>query len=282
MARTITIEQELRLPTAAIQLIRMDFSEPVNDFQSAGDAMLVDLCLTPRPAGAEARFTNHWSPVRFMPVGQTFVVPPGEVLQFRAPRGRQVALVCQLQPTAFDPWLGELDWSERRLEASLDVGARRAASLLRFLAQELRYPDFAQTAAADCIIRHLCIELARHFAAIDEPSTSGGLAEWRLKLIDERLLAPGAAPSLGDLAQLCNMSVRHLTRAFRISRGYSVGEHVAQTRMDRAKRMLAGEESIKVVAEQLGFASASSFSFAFRRATGFTPRLFRTRILRGI
>jgi AraC family transcriptional regulator len=31
----------------------------------------------------------------------------------------------------------------------------------------------------------------------------------------------------------------------------------------------------------MGFASPSSFSYAFRRATGVTPRQFRQRVLRG-
>jgi AraC-like DNA-binding protein len=30
----------------------------------------------------------------------------------------------------------------------------------------------------------------------------------------------------------------------------------------------------------MGFASASSFSYAFRRGAGVTPRTFRTRVLR--
>ncbi|MBJ7442044.1 MAG: AraC family transcriptional regulator, partial [Sphingopyxis sp.] len=79
-----------------------------------------------------------------------------------------------------------------------------------------------------------------------------------------------------------NMSPRQLTRGFRASRGHSIGDHIAQTRIDMAKRHLATSESVKEIAFALGFASPSSFAFAFRRATGSTPRQFRQRQLRPV
>jgi AraC family transcriptional regulator len=74
--------------------------------------------------------------------------------------------------------------------------------------------------------------------------------------------------------------VRQLTRGFRMSRNRSIGDHVAQCRIDNAKQMLATEQSIKAIAYTLGFASPSSFSVAFRRATGETPSQFRQRLQR--
>ncbi len=282
LSRTLTIEAALHRPYLAAQMVRMQLDDQVNDFHSAGPALRMDLCLTPRPAGAEARFANHWAPGRFEAVGQVFVIPPGEILQFRAPGGRQVALMCALQPALFAPWLGEFTWTERRLEASLDIGAPRIIALLRFLAQELQHPALGQEVAADLIAQHLCIELARYLLAVDEPATTGGLASWRLKLIEERLAEQGPAPTLMELAALCNLSIRQLTRGFRTSRGYSIGEYVTQHRMDMARRLLGGDERIKDIARRMGFASAAGFSFAFRQATGVTPKLFRTRVLRGI
>jgi AraC family transcriptional regulator len=48
-------------------------------------------------------------------------------------------------------------------------------------------------------------------------------------------------------------------------------------RIEIAKRQLASDQSIKSIAFELGFASPSSFSYAFRRATGAAPRQFRQR-----
>ena len=49
--------------------------------------------------------------------------------------------------------------------------------------------------------------------------------------------------------------------------------------MERAKRLLTGEESVKTIAYMLGFGSASIFSSAFRQKTGMTPRAFRAQAL---
>jgi AraC family transcriptional regulator len=74
------------------------------------------------------------------------------------------------------------------------------------------------------------------------------------------------------------MSVRQLTRGFRTSRGCSISDHLVELRIEAAKRRLASsQESIKTIAAAVGFASQSSFTFAFRRETGSTPNEFRKR-----
>ncbi|HKT52953.1 MAG TPA: helix-turn-helix transcriptional regulator, partial [Caulobacteraceae bacterium] len=100
-------------------------------------------------------------------------------------------------------------------------------------------------------------------------------AAWRLRLIDERLAKPGAPPSLPELASLAALSVRQLTRAFRASRGCSLGDHIADVRIERAKRLLTGQDSIKAIARELGFPSGPNFCRAFSHRAGMTPRQFR-------
>jgi AraC family transcriptional regulator len=133
----------------------------------------------------------------------------------------------------------------------------------------------------ELIAGQIALELARHCAATDEAPGAGGLPSWRLRLIDERLAEVREAPTLTELAGLCNMSVRQLTRGFRASRGCSIGDYVSQSRVDTAKRLLASDRSIKSIARSMGFGSASSFSYAFRRGAGVNPRQFRTEVLRG-
>jgi AraC-like DNA-binding protein len=83
--------------------------------------------------------------------------------------------------------------------------------------------------------------------------------------------------------ELCKLSVRQLTRGFRVSRGCSIGDYVANNRIERAKRLLASAQSIKTIAYSLGFNSSSGFCFAFRRATGMTAGEFRAcRAARGL
>jgi AraC family transcriptional regulator len=127
-------------------------------------------------------------------------------------------------------------------------------------------------------VGQISIELGRYCMTVRERPTQGALAPWRIRLIEERLTSADEAskpPTLSELAQACNMSVRQLTRAFRASRGCSIGDYIAQCRIDHAKRMLASDQSIKAVAYALGFSSPSSFSYAFRSATGQTPREYK-------
>jgi AraC family transcriptional regulator len=44
--------------------------------------------------------------------------------------------------------------------------------------------------------------------------------------------------------------------------------------------MLATDQSVKAISYSLGFASPSSFTYAFRSLLGETPRQFRQRVLR--
>jgi AraC family transcriptional regulator len=197
-------------------------------------------------------------------------------LHARSDGGRQTSILCHLRAEPIRSCLDdELEWTPRRLEASLDVPSAEMRSLLRRLAQEVRHPGFANELLVELIASQLAIELARYFTAVTERPAIGGLAPWRLRLIDERLREVREAPTLSELAGLCNLSVRQLTHSFRVSRGCSIGDHVAASRAEHAKRLLATDQSIKAIADLLGFSSPSAFTFAFRRVTGQTPGQFR-------
>jgi AraC family transcriptional regulator len=277
----ITVEAELRLSTATAKLVRFDIPERYDHVFLDEEAHWLDLSLTPRPVNTRARLHDRWAPHRFERVGPVFMLPRGEPVQFKTDGGRQASIVCQLKPEPIGEWLGEeMGSTDRLLPASLDIANASIGALLRRLAHELRHPGMAHELMAELITGEIAIELGRYCAAIGEPRSGGGLASWRLRTIEERLAEICEAPTLAELADLCNISVRQLTRGFRASRGCSIGDYIAQSRIDTAKRLLAGEESIKAVARSMGFASASGFSYAFRRGAGVTPRQFRTRLLR--
>ena len=155
-------------------------------------------------------------------------------------------------------------------------------TLLFRIAEEVRHPALASDRMIEFLSGELAIELARFCLQRVEQPVTGGLAGWRLRLIDERLSEDLTAPSLVELARLCNISVRQLTRGFRVSRGCSIGDYVEQRRMETAKRLLMAGESVKTIAFTLGFSSPSSFTFAFRRAVGSSPSQFRRRQGRGL
>lgn len=82
--------------------------------------------------------------------------------------------------------------------------------------------------------------------------------------------------TLAYLAQVFNLSERHLGRVFKQETGRSVNEMLQHIRIERAKQMLhETNRSMEVVAESVGFANASFFSRLFSRIVGATPGEYR-------
>jgi AraC family transcriptional regulator len=278
----MTIEAELSAPLATVQRVCFDLYGPSDNIFCREDAYWLDLCLSPRPRNVRARYRDRWGPHRFERVGGVLLMPPAHSLQFRSDDGgRQNSIVCLLRSEPIRRWFeGDLEWTDRRLEASLDIASPAIRSLLLRLGEEARHPGFASQALTELIAAQMAIELSRYCTAIADSPSTGGLAPWRLRLIDQRLVEVREPPTLSELAGLCNLSVRQLTRGFRTSRGCSIGEYLENSRVDLAKRLLSTDESVKAIAYSMGFASPSGFSYAFRRATGETPRQFRGRAAR--
>ena len=280
---TITVEAELSGRDIAAQIVRFDIPSPTDNLVKPDDCYQVNMCLTPRPLHARACYEARWGPHRFERLGDIFLVPPGEVLRFRGDRGQQSSLTCQLRPSLLGALVGrDLLWDDHQLAATLDITNARIRALLFRLTGEVRYPGFASDRMLKLFGQELAIEIARYCLEVNERPVTGGLASWRL--IDERLSddgqgGGGASPTLAELAAICNVSIRQLTRGFRISRACSLGDYIEQRRMEAAKRLLATGESVKGVAFAMGFASPSSFTFAFRRAIGVSPSQFRQRQL---
>jgi AraC family transcriptional regulator len=278
-----TVEAELRAPTATAQVARYYHDGPSDYVTRRADVHWLDLGLTPRPANARARFVDDWSADHYERLGSVFLVPAGRAVQFRTDGGGMASVSCELRPDQLRDWLeADLAWSDEQLAANLAISNGAIRALMRRLGEELRRPGFASGAMAELIVAQVAIELSRHVAALGEaPAAAGGLAAWRLRLIDERLDEGREAPSLSDLAELCRLSVRHLNRGFRASRGISLGRYIEQSRLQHAKRRLAGDEGVKAIAHALGFSTPANFSYAFRRATGMTPNQFRASVRRG-
>lgn len=273
----MTVEAEVRAPGATACLAQFHHPGP-SDYVMRHDTYWLDLSLTARPANARARYVDGWGPHRYERVGGMLLVPAGHAFQFRTDGGTMASVFCQIRPELLRRWTeDELEWTDRLLESGLDLAAANLRAPLMRLAEELRAPGLAGAALAELLVGQVTIELARYCAGLKERPASGGLAAWRLRLIDERLSEVREPPTLDELAVLCNLSVRQLTRGFRASRGCPVGDHIAAKRAEFAKRLLASDESLKSIAHSLGFASHSSFTSAFRRATGETPRQFRQR-----
>jgi AraC family transcriptional regulator len=280
---SVEVETELVGSAMTAQLVRFDIPAPTEAMLRDDHAYLINMCLTPRPLNARAGYRERWGPHRFERLGDIFMIPPGESLQIKGGSGRQDSLVCAIRADAIHGIVGQdLAWDDQQLANTLDITSARLRSLLFRLTEEVRHPGFACERLIEFMTGELAIELGRLCLELAERPVTGGLAGWRLRLIDERLSDAPVAPALAELARLCNVSVRHLTRGFKVSRGCSIGDYIEQRRMEAAKRLLMSGQSVKEVAFHMGYGSPSSFTFAFRRAVGSSPSQFRQRQLRGL
>ena len=128
----------------------------------------------------------------------------------------------------------------------------------------------------------LLYELARLERGADriEPHTRGGLAAWQQRTvstyIEEHL---SEHISLATLAQLARLSPYHFCRAFKQSFGVPPHRYHTKLRIERAKSLLEKRPlSVTEIGMSLGFSDTSSFTAAFRRATGLTPSAYHRSI----
>lgn len=277
----LTVEQEFRSAAVKVQLGRCHLLEPFDDMLRTADGYRLDLSLSGRPNNSRANYCDRWSTHRFEPVGKLYLLRKDERVRARSDPGTGSSIICHLNPETIRSWFEDkLEWTDPRLESSLDINCTPIQALMMRMGNELQNPGFAHELLLDSLAVQLAVELRRYCTTIHPESDSGGLAPWRLKRIDERLEVPGFAPTLVELADLCNLSVRQLTRAFRISRGSSIGDYVSAKRIEQAKRMLLEGQNIKSVSGDMGFSSPSAFTVSFRKTTGTTPRQFRDNFYR--
>lgn len=108
----------------------------------------------------------------------------------------------------------------------------------------------------------------------------GGLSGWRRKRVTDYIEAHLAEEvRLSTLAALVELSPYHFARAFKQSFGVPPHRYHVLRRIERAKSLLAeAGNSVTAIALTVGFAETSSFSAAFRKLTGTSPRDYRRRI----
>lgn len=269
------IEAEFSFSAGQAALVKECFAAPI-DFTGAGREHHLQLSLLPVLPGAEGCFPEYWGRYRFERIGDLFLAPANWRLHARSDCRLQHSVVCRFEPAQMAAWLEhDFAWTEPRATASLNIHNAEIRRLMCRIAEELRHPGFAAEAMIESMALQIGIELSRYFRGIEEDVQLGGLPGRRLRMIDAYLSEHPAGASLSGLAKLCGLSVRQLTRAFRASRGISLGNYIAQCRVDKARRLLGQGVPVKEVAYAAGFSAPSNFAAAFRRATGLSPRMYR-------
>lgn len=98
-----------------------------------------------------------------------------------------------------------------------------------------------------------------------------------VRKVRDYVLAHIGEPVTTDvLARTCGMNRTYLCKQFSQETGMTLGQYVAQIKMEEARRLMdITSKSIAEIAEYLGFSSQSHFQRVFKKVTGITPGEYR-------
>lgn len=97
-------------------------------------------------------------------------------------------------------------------------------------------------------------------------------------LVREVVADPAGEHTVPDLARRAGMSERHFARVFREQIGQTPAAFVVQARVEAAQRLLvAGDEGLEWIAEQVGLGTVQTLRRAFTRTVGVAPSAWRAR-----
>ena len=165
----------------------------------------------------------------------------------------------------------------RGLPALLQVPLARIPGL--DLTQQLLFDEASRQrcghdAAVDRLTEVLVIQLLRY--AIEQQLVDGGLlaglAEPRLaKALNALHADPARAWTLESMAEAAGMSRARFAAVFCKTVGVTPGDYLTSWRLGLARSLLRRGRSVKHVASDVGYGSASSFARAFSNGVGMAP-----------
>lgn len=274
---THRVKCSLAFAHGEISVVEHSWAHATSDVWKTDDYFL-NMAINGRTGPAHATYLDGHCGISES-IGRVMIVPPGRAVRSVAHKGKQRTLLCTFRQRAIEDLLDRApNWSRNALAKGLHLNNPEVEWFLLRIYDELMRPGFAQQVMIDSLASGAGVALVRAFNFQDDCDrpNMGGLAPWRLREIRDRIQSDEPLPQLTELAELCGMSVRHLTRAFRIETGMTVAKYVENAMVERARNLLGNSGvSISEIARLLGFSSASSFTYAFRRATGMLPSELR-------
>jgi AraC family transcriptional regulator len=271
---------ELNLPPLRFELFKHEWPPHFEaTFKSASAVLAYTKVRADRLLGHSVCFDTGSSRSQRMRVGEITLRPPGIPLHVFGEHDALsgTSLYCTLEPEYFVTRSRLSDWDGDRLRCCLNIRSEPIMSIMKRVTSELLQPDFASQDIVEGLGQTLVFELARVFGS--PPSSCNGrarLSPWQLRCIDDALHESGRNwPARAEIAAACGLSPRYLAHAFLQTTGRTLSEHMQAVRLETAKKLItASNLTIKQVAIELGFPSLCSFSLAFKRAVGVSPRRF--------
>src|ERR1700719_4154564 len=203
-------------------------------------------------------------------------VPAGhEYHDWQEPRILTRVIYFYFDPAGLSPELGFADMSFAPRLFFENSGLWDTALKLTTLIETAGSDHRLYVEALGIVLAH---ELVRFNAGTPfiEPQVRGGLAAWQQRTVvaymEDHLDEP---ISLATLAQLVRLSPYYFCRAFKQSFGVPPHRYHTSRRIEHAKTLLAKPApSVTDIGFTVGFSQTSSFTAAFRKATGLTPTAY--------
>lgn len=180
----------------------------------------------------------------------------------------------------FSEWLGVNRSEPFNSIYGSDDGAMR--ELIEELVEELVERDRFTSVMAESLVRQIAVKMYRAQSTDatessfvqDRILSKRDLVELAVHHMDQHW---GEIKELSQLAQKLGYSYSHLSHVFRDVMGQSLQTYWVHKRAQQAMNLLeGGEMSISQLAELLHYQSVHSFSKAFKKITGKTPREYQS------
>ena len=136
---------------------------------------------------------------------------------------------------------------------------------------------------AESLSIQLAVHLLRNYASFSTPTvrSSVGLSQRQISQLENYVEAHLTDPiSMNDMARVLGMGVWTFMRRAKLALGKSAFVMVQERRVDRARRLLAGNRAmaIKEIAVACGFSDQAHLTRAFRAQLAVTPGQYRQNI----
>jgi len=286
-----------RAPSVADRTVEIFPADAVKRRAVSWDGMTVEIVQATRPERTEYRFNG---PRHLLAVyeqgerreGETIVeglprstlrdfkrklvfVPAGhEYSDWQEPRSLTRVVYFYFDPSKM-PTLPQADVAGTPLNPRLffeDTTLWDTAVKLRKQIESAGSDNRLYFEALGVVLAHELVRLNAGIRPVEAP-VRGGLAGWQQRIvtsyIEEHL---SEQVPLATLARLVRLSPYYFCRAFKQSLGMPPHRYHNSRRIEHAKTLLAQPElSVTEIGLTVGFSETSSFTAAFRKATGQTP-----------